>query len=173
MAIEIERKFLVADASVLDGRTGRTIAQGYLPVEDPTSVRVRLQRRPTGAEAFLTIKKGRSALARLEYEYPVPVEDAEAMLETLCGGARVRKTRYEIEYAGRIWEVDRFDAENAPLVLAEIELEAEDAVFERPPWLGPEVTEDTRMTNVQLCRRPIQAWDETERIELFERETPC
>lgn len=173
MAIEIERKFLVADPTVLDGRSGTEIAQGYLPVAEPASVRVRLKRDATGASAFLTVKQGRNALARLEFEYGIPVADAEEMLEQLCGAARVRKTRYEIEHAGSLWEVDRFEAENAPLVLAEIELASEEAIFEPPPWLGVEVTEDPRMMNLALCRRPLAAWDEAERTALLDQERPC
>lgn len=165
--IEIERKFLVDDPSVLEGRSGTLIAQGYLPVAEPCSVRVRLARSIAGESAFLTIKRGRSTRARIEFEYPVPVADAEAMLAELCGAARVRKVRHEIEYAGHRWEVDRFEAENAPLVLAEIELEREDEPFERPPWLGPEVTEDLRLLNSNLCRRPFSHWPAEERARLL------
>ena len=171
--IEIERKFLVADPSVLDGLDGTLIAQGYLPVASPTSVRVRLKRSPAGEQAFLTIKHGRSARMRLEFEYPVPVVDAEAMLAELCGEARVRKTRHEIMFAGHLWEVDRFEAENAPLVLAEIELEHEDEAFERPPWLGAEVTDDPRLLNVNLCRRPFGHWPREERERLLTMESSC
>lgn len=171
--IEIERKFLVADPSVLDGRTGTLVAQGYLPVEAPSSVRVRLKRTEAGEAAFLTIKHGRNARARLEFEYPVPVADAEEMLEALCGADRVRKVRYEIEHAGHLWEVDRFEEANRPLVLAEIELASEDEAFERPPWLGAEVTEDPRLLNTNLCHRPFAHWPPEERATLLATEPPC
>ena len=173
MATEIERKFMVSDASILDGLEGTVIAQGYLPVAAPTSVRVRLAGGGASARAFLTIKQGRSALARAEFEYPVPVADAEAMLDLMCGEARVRKVRFEIEFAGRLWEVDRFEAENAPLVMAEIELEAEDAPFERPPWVGAEMTADPRLLNVNLCRHPLAQWTTTERIALLGGDSQC
>lgn len=167
--IEIERKFLVTDPTLLDGRRGAVIAQGYLPVREPSSVRVRLKHTDTGDEAFLTIKHGRNARARLEFEYPVPMADAETMLAELCGEARIRKVRHEIDYAGHRWEVDRFEAENAPLVLAEIELGSEDEHFERPPWLGAEVTDDPRLLNVSLCRHPLARWPAEERERLLER----
>lgn len=165
--IEIERKFLVADATVLDGRRGALIAQGYLPVEEPCSVRVRLKQSDAGEAAYLTIKRGRNARSRLEFEYPVPLADAESMLAELCGEARIRKVRFEIDHAGHCWEVDRFEAENAPLVIAEIELGSEDEAFERPPWLGAEVTDDARLLNLNLCRHPFARWPAEERERLL------
>lgn len=163
MAIEIERKFLVTDPSILDGRTGRRMAQGYLPVEVPASVRVRIVEDEKGTEARLTLKHGHSAAVRSEFEYPVPVTDAEAMLETLCGKARVRKHRYLVPHGAHVWEVDRFESENAPLLLAEIELDTLEDDFARPPWLGREVTDDVRFLNSHLCRHPLATWPAAER----------
>ena len=173
MATEIERKFLVTDPSILDGRAGRRLAQGYLPVEVPASVRVRIVEDKQGTEARLTLKHGHSAAVRSEFEYPIPVADAEAMLETLCGEARVLKQRYLVPHGTHVWEVDRFEAENAPLLLAEIELDTLDEDFERPPWLGPEVTDDVRFLNSHLCRHPFATWPAAERAAVLAPESPC
>ena len=170
MATEIERKFLVTDPSVLEGRSGIPMEQGYLPVEDPVSVRVRLSGSDDGDSAFLTIKQGRSARRRLEFEYPIPSADARALLAATCGEARVRKTRYRVPWAGHDWEVDRFEDENAPLLLAEVELEDEASAVELPPWVGREVTDDVRLTNVRLCRMPLARWPAAERRALLGEE---
>lgn len=172
MADEFERKFLVRDPSIVDGRPCVHMEQGYLPVAAPTSVRVRLTEDDTGGRAFLTIKQGRSARHRLEFEYQIPLADARELLAGPCGEARVRKARYRIEHAGRIWEVDRFEDANAPLVMAEIELPAADTSFERPPWVGAELTDDPRLLNVNLCRHPLAAWPAAERDALLGRTAP-
>lgn len=173
MAVEIERRFLVADASVLeeaggpDRPAGARLEQGYLPVEAPASVRVRLTDDGRTRRAWLTIKHGRSARRRLEFEYEIPVADAEEMLVELCGTQRVRKQRHTLEHRGARWELDRFEGDNAPLLLAEIELPDENAPFDRPPWLGAEVTDDVRLANVNLCARPLAQWPTAERDALL------
>ncbi|HSG88486.1 MAG TPA: CYTH domain-containing protein [Pseudomonadales bacterium] len=172
MADEFERKFLVTDPAIVTGLAGERMEQGYLPVAAPTSVRVRLTDDGNQARAFLTIKEGRSARHRLEFEYPIPVADAEALLASSCGTARVCKTRYRIEHAGEVWEVDRFADANAPLMLAELELAAADARFETPPWVGVEVTDDVRLLNVNLCRHPLADWPAAERDALLDRHRP-
>jgi CYTH domain-containing protein len=174
MATEIERRFLVTDPSVLEGRRGTRLEQGYLPVEAPASVRVRLAEGDAERRAFLTIKQGTSARRRLEFEYPIPLADARELLAATCGAARIRKTRYRVPWAGRAWEVDRFEDENAPLLLAEVELEDEAAPVELPPWVGREVTDDARLTNVRLCRTPLARWPAAERRALLgdRREEP-
>jgi CYTH domain-containing protein len=170
MATEIERRFLVTDPSVLEGRRGTRLEQGYLPVEAPASVRVRLAEGDAERRAFLTIKQGTSARRRLEFEYPIPLADARELLAATCGAARIRKTRYRVPWAGRAWEVDRFEDENAPLLLAEVELEDEGALVELPPWVGREVTDDARLTNVRLCRTPLARWPAPERRALLGEE---
>lgn len=168
MADEFERRFLIADPAVLEGLEGTRIEQGYLPVTAPTSVRVRRTEGVDGNAAFLTIKKGRSSRHRLEFEYPIPLEDARTLLAEVCGDDRVSKTRYRLEHAGRIWELDRFEDANAPLLVAEIELPGTDTAFPRPPWLGREISDDPRLLNVNLCRRPLADWPAAERAALLE-----
>jgi len=123
--------------------------------------------------AFLTIKHGRDALERLEFEYAIPLADAGTLLEQVCGPRRVRKRRTTLTHAGRRWEVDHFEDDNAPLVLAEIELPAADAPFEAPPWLGCEVTGDERLSNAALCARPLSSWPAGERDALLALATPA
>ena len=133
-------------------RTARAISA---PARDAgCTVRVRV----AGERAFLTIKGPAAAGARDEYEYPIPVADAEEMLERLCAGGRVEKLRHRVPHAGRVWEVDEFAGENAPLVVAEVELDRIDAAVALPPWVGPEVTDDPRYTNAALARRPYSRW---------------
>jgi CYTH domain-containing protein len=167
MAVEIERRFLIKDPGVLDRLESERIVQGYLPVEAPSSVRVRVRGEGASARAKLTIKHGRSALHRLEFEYDIPVADAETLLAEACGPRRVCKRRATLDHGGRTWELDRFEADNAPLTLAEVELETEDAAFVPPPWLGAEVTDDDRLTNVNLASRPFGHWPEAERAALL------
>jgi CYTH domain-containing protein len=168
MADEFERRFLIADPAVLEGLEGTRIEQGYLPVTAPTSVRVRRTEGAGGDAAFLTIKKGRNSRHRLEFEYPIPLEDARTLLMETCGADRVCKTRYHLEHEGRTWELDRFEDANAPLLVAEIELPCADAPFARPDWLGAEVSDDPRLLNVNLSRRPLSDWPAAERAAMLE-----
>ena len=154
MATEIERKFLVAGTGFLAGHAGRRLTQGYLADDGTTSVRLRID----GERAFLTVKHGRDALSRLEYEYAVPLADAREMLEKACRQPLIDKTRFDIEVDGSHWEVDVFHGENDGLVVAEIELEAADAPFAKPAWVGDEVTADPRYLNVNLARHPYRRW---------------
>ena len=141
MAVEIERKFLVvSDAWRLDARPGRQFCQGYVARTPRGTVRV----RRIGATASLAIKSRRKGLSRQEFEYPIPVAEAEAMLREVCGQPLIEKTRYEVRHAGLLWEVDVFDGAAEGLVLAEVELAAEDQLVELPRWVGAEVTQDPR-----------------------------
>ncbi|KAF6000765.1 hypothetical protein F1559_003234 [Cyanidiococcus yangmingshanensis] len=156
---EIERKFLVeADAirCLLQQSQGTHYAQGYLCAEPDRTVRVRI----AGHEAFLTVKGRTRGYTRAEYEYPIPLRDAEELLETLCPPPLVEKVRYRIPASepGLVWEIDEFLGDNAPLILAEIELPTEDTSFERPGWLGQEVTDDERYYNASLQRHPYRLW---------------
>ncbi|GEP46103.1 CYTH domain-containing protein [Brevifollis gellanilyticus] len=153
MPVEIERKFLVTHDAWREGASARRIAQGYLSRDPDRVVRVRL----IGDQAFVTIKGRRSGISRAEFEYPVPVIDAEELLK-LCLPSVIDKTRHEIEIAGFLWEIDEFHGSNAGLIVAEIELPAEDTPFERPSWLGEEVSSDSRYTNSYLSGSPYSTW---------------
>ncbi|RXR00940.1 CYTH domain-containing protein [Pseudoxanthomonas composti] len=166
MAIEIERKFLVTgDAWRAAAHAVIPMAQGYLndvgAVEAGTqkaSVRVRLQ----GETAFLNIKSRQMGHTRQEFEYPVPVEDARALL-ALCVGGLVDKRRHLVTVGAHLWEVDEFLGDNAGLVVAEVELGAADEAFEKPEWAGAEVTDEGRYYNLALASHPYARWSAAER----------
>ncbi len=156
MGTEIERKFLVAShdwRAVADA--GTAMKQGYLAIGPPAAVRVRLE----GNQAFLNIKQSTLDISRAEFEYPLPAADAEELLETLCAGRTVEKTRYCVEYGGRTWEVDVFKGLNAPLIVAEVELESTADAIELPPWAGAEVSGDPRYLNTYLSQHPFSTWE--------------
>lgn len=155
MATEIERKFLVRDESWREtADAGLRFVQGYLVGSEYASVRVRLE----GEAARLNIKSATLGVRRSEYEYPIPAADAREMLERLCAKPLIEKTRYHVHHAGREWEVDVFEGDNRGLVVAEVELEAEDAPLELPPWAGEEVSHDPRYYNVSLVSHPFKDW---------------
>jgi adenylate cyclase len=154
MGIEIERKFLVrSDAWRGEAEAGVRYRQGYLCGSERASVRV----RSAGDAAWLTVKGATDGVSRSEHEYPIPPGDADELL-ALCGEALVDKTRYHVRHGGHTWEVDEFHGANAGLVLAEIELDAPDAAFPRPGWLGEEVSHDRRYYNASLARHPWGRW---------------
>jgi len=152
MGIEIERKFLVCGPGWRQGQAQR-YSQGYLNRAAERTVRVRI----AGEQAFLTIKGRSQGASRLEFEYPLPLADAQALLQ-LCEGPLIDKTRYTLEQDGLRWEVDEFHGENAGLVLAEVELPSEDQTITRPDWLGEEVTGDERYYNSRLSELPFGRW---------------
>lgn len=152
MATEIERKYLIKEDDLILPAEGNRIVQGYLWSEKGKSMRIRI----TKGKGFLTIKMGTNPLSRLEYEYEIPLKDAEELLSK-CEKT-IEKTRYIITHVGMDWEVDVFEGENKGLILAELELESENQVFEKPLWLGMEVTKDTRYLNVNLLKKPISLW---------------
>ena len=152
--MEIERKFLVLNEDWKVGAVGTFLHQGYLNRHPQRSVRVRVK----GQQAFLTIKGMVSEISRFEYEYPVPLADAEHMLKDLCESPTLEKTRYLVEYEGMYWEIDEFHGDNAGLVVAEIELENEEQSFAKPPWLGEEVSQDPRYLNINLSQHPYCQW---------------
>jgi CYTH domain-containing protein len=155
MALEIERKFLVDRDQWRPRNVGMAFRQGYLSRVEDRVVRV----RTAGGAAFLTIKGRSSGVTRFEFEYPIPVEDAEALLDRLCERPLIEKTRYEEVFGGHIWTVDVFQGENDGLILAEIELSSEAESFDRPPWLGREVSDDPRYFNSELSKRPFGYWN--------------
>ncbi len=155
MGIEIERKFLTRS----DGwkaRAVRSVAvrQGYLARGPEASVRVRV----AGDQAWITIKGRSSGISRAEFEYLVPLEDAEQLLEFHCGGRHIAKTRYWVPCAEHTWEVDVFAGGNSGLVLAEIELQHADETFVLPDWAGAEVSDDPRYYNAYLAEHPYREW---------------
>lgn len=154
MGIEIERKFLVTgDGWRLQAATQTRFSQGYLSRDPARTVRIRI----AGDVAFLTIKGLTRGSTRAEFEYPVPLADAQALL-TMCDGPVVEKVRHLCPHAGMTWEVDEFLGANAGLVLAEIELESEGQSFVPPAWLGAEVTGDGRYVNANLAVQPFTSW---------------
>ncbi len=157
MAVEIERKFrLASDAWRGAVHSRRLLRQGYLANTARASVRVRLD----DGEGWLSVKAMKRGMSRDEYEVIVPLVDATEMLERLCEGYTIEKWRHLVELGGYTWEIDEFLAENAGLVIAEIELPSEQAVFERPAWLGAEITDEERFYNVRLAQKPFRLWPE-------------
>ncbi len=154
MAVEIERKFLVKGTQWRQG-AGVRLSQGYLNRDQERTVRVRI----AGDKSFLTIKGVTRGTSRAEFEYAIPVADAEQLLE-LSDGPIIQKTRYIVVHDGLTWEVDEFQGDNAGLVVAEVELTSEDQAFTRPPWLGSEVTHDPRYYNSSLAAHPYSQWRE-------------
>ena len=153
MGIEIERKFLVVGEAWRQGLSPERLSQGYLNRDKQRTVRVRI----AGQQAWLTIKGESRGATRAEFEYPIPVADARQML-ALADGPCIEKIRWRVSHGGMLWEIDEFLGENAGLVVAEIELESEDQAFERPDWLGEEVTADTRYFNSSLAKQPFSRW---------------
>ncbi|GJL82800.1 MAG: CYTH domain-containing protein [marine bacterium B5-7] len=155
MAVEIERKFLVASNKWRQQVTrSERMMQGYLAENERCSVRVRLE----GERARLNIKSAGIDIERLEFEYPVPVSDAEEILNKLCGSRHVQKMRHYIDLENHVFEVDEFEGDNAGLIIAEIELKSRDESFNRPDWLGREVSGDPRYLNNNLAREPFNLW---------------
>lgn len=155
MGIEIERKFLVTGDGWRRQASAQTrFSQGYLSRDPARTVRVRV----AGKAAFLTIKGATRGATRAEFEYDVPLADAQALL-AMCDGPVVEKIRHLCPHEGMTWEVDEFLGANAGLVVAEIELESESQPFDRPAWLGDEVTGDARYVNANLAVSPFTAWE--------------
>ncbi len=152
MGIEIERKFLVIGSAWRVG-SGTTLIQGYLNRDPQRTVRIRV----AGSEAFLTIKGASQGPVRAEFEYSIPLPDAQALLH-MCEGPRIEKVRYVVPCGGLCWEVDEFHGDNAGLVIAEIELRSADQAFDKPDWIGAEVTDDPRYFNSNLARHPYNKW---------------
>jgi adenylate cyclase len=154
MSNEIERNYLVRDDRFLCGRDGVRLTQGYIPGRQHAAARVRI----SGERGFITFKGEATGISRREFEYEIPLVDAEEMLQLLCEKPFIEKMRYEIEHAGSIWEVDVFGGDNEGLVVAEIELEREDQEIDLPPWLGDEVSGDERYFNASLAIDPYKNW---------------
>jgi CYTH domain-containing protein len=171
MALEIERRFLVHNRAWQSlVKWEAVIQQGYLlSQEDGLTTRVRLQKQEYGSwQAWLTIKArsyaGGPAYARLEFEYPIPVEDAKELL--LLSPWRLSKKRYGLRLSDGDWVLDVFDGPNSPLVIAEVELEDSEVRISIPKWCGQEVTGRHQFSNAALARTPFQAWNQKDREEV-------
>jgi adenylate cyclase len=156
MPQEIERKFLVKNKTYKRLVNPFYIHQGFLSTDKDRVVRVRIY----GDNAFITIKGITKGISRAEFEYPIPVTDAESMLNHLCLKPTIEKYRYKINFAGNTWEVDEFLGENEGLVIAEIELEHAGQEFAIPAWVGEEVSHDPRYYNANLVKHPFKNWKE-------------
>ena len=154
MATEIERKFLVNGDHWRSLGTGEYYKQGYIPTQDQTTVRVRI----VGDRGYLAIKGENEGIVRAEFEYPIPLDDAEIMLTTLCRPPFIEKIRYRIPQGDLIWEIDEFSGENQGLIIAEVELQTEHQAIALPDWIGQEVTADPRYYNSNLVNHPYQCW---------------
>ena len=166
MPIEIERKFLPAnDAWRARVARSQRMAQGYL--NDARAVRegaqnVSMRVRIAGQDAHLNLKSRELGHTRQEFEYPIPVMDARALL-ALCVGGVIDKRRHLVRHGGHLWEVDEFLGDNAGLVVAEIELDSADESFDLPGWAGREVTDAARYYNLALASHPYARWSAGER----------
>lgn len=153
MGLEIERKFLVNN-DAYKSSSGVHIQQGYLLGSEEMSIRIRIMEDA----ACLAIKGSTISATRQEFEYPIPITDAREMINDLCEEPLIDKHRYVVDYKGNTWDVDEFHGPNEGLVIAEIELESEDQSFEKPEWIGEEVTGDERYYNMNLVRNPYKDW---------------
>lgn len=155
MGIEIERKFLLNNSDWRN-EAGEPVRfrQGYLVGSDKSSVRVRVE----GDKAYINIKSATLGIQRQEYQYSIPIDEAEEILNTLCGKPLIEKNRYYIKKNKHTWEIDEFFGDNQGLIVAEIELDHEDELFEKPGWLGEDVSDDTRYYNVCLVKHPYKDW---------------
>lgn len=153
MATEIERKFLVTGNQWRSLATGKRYCQGYI-ASGLRTVRVRV----VGETGYLTIKGPTNGIARAEYEYPIPVNEAVEILHTLCEPPLIEKIRYRLELAGVLWEIDEFEGDNQGLILAEVELTHAEQAIALPEWIGQEVSDDPRYFNVNLAQHPFRQW---------------
>ena len=154
MGVEIERKFLVTGDAWRTLGTRVLLRQGYLSLDPARTVRVRIE----GEQGVLTIKRKNSGATRGEWEYPIPLAEAGELLDTLCHAPLVEKYRTRVGVGAHVWEVDEFLGANQGLLVAEIELQAEDEAFVLPDWVGREVTGDSRYYNSSLGKHPYTSW---------------
>ena len=155
MAKEIERKYLVRGDSWRGLAEGSVYRQGYIATQEKATVRIRI----IGEKSYLTIKSPSIKYSRLEFEYPIPVEDAQEILETLCERPFIEKIRYKIESGGLVWEIDEFLGDNEGLITAEIELDNETDEFQKPDWLSDEVSDQNKYYNSSLSTHPFKSWN--------------
>lgn len=154
MGVEIERKFLVEERLLPPLHQGVYIAQGYIQTADHTVVRARVK----GERGFLTLKGKTQGMTRLEFEYEVPLQDARDIIQTLCAGKAIEKTRYEVPVGKHVWEVDIFAGDNLGLIVAEVELGSDTEDILLPAWVKQEVTGQVAYYNNQLIDHPFTQW---------------
>lgn len=153
--IEIERKFLVKNLDFVKYSVPHRIRQGYILTEKNRVVRVRIKDK----KAFLTLKTSPVGFSRYEFEYEIPVDEAEIMLKEMCQKPIIDKVRFVHIQHGKKWEIDVFNGENEGLIIAEIELNSKDETFSLPPYIGKEVTYDERYYNSYIALHPYSTWD--------------
>lgn len=155
MATEIEHKFLLKNENWRKEVSHCVVyKQGYLSSQSTSSIRVRISNR----EAWLNIKSATIGTQRSEYEYEIPLSDAQEILDNLCFKPVIEKTRHFVKYENHLWEIDEFDGENAGLIVAEIELNSLNENFTKPDWIGEDVTQDVRYYNNNLAKTPYSQW---------------
>ena len=153
MPLEIERKFLVTSDAYKAGAKPVEIIQAYLTIQDNLAIRVRIEMH----HASIAIKSKISERVNREYEYNIPLDEARSLLN-LSQHSPITKTRHLVDYKNHMWEVDEFHGDNMGLTVAEIELDDENEAFEKPPWLGEEVTADYRYLNSNLAKKSFNSW---------------
>jgi adenylate cyclase len=160
MGIEIERKFLLSNDQWKQ-HIGEThiIKQGYLQSGLEKSQKSSVRIRTSNKRANINVKSVDLTMVRQEFEYEIPLHDAEQMLATLCGDVVIEKTRYYVPYASHLWEIDVFEGSNSGLEIAEVELTELNEKIDIPPWIGDEVTDDERFYNIYLLKHPYHSWD--------------
>ncbi len=160
MATEIERKFLVK-AGAWPKTAGAYYRQGYLSTDKECTVRVRsVEDKHSGQQyGYITVKSKMMGVSRSEYEYAIPIADAQEMLDRLCRRPLIEKIRYKVPQGEVTWEIDEFLGDNAGLVVAEVELQTPDQHVALPPWIAAEVTGDVRYANSNLVLHPFRQWE--------------
>lgn len=155
MALEIERKYLVINDKWKDNILSESVLkQGYIANQPNATVRVRI----ADGAAYLNIKSATKGISRAEFEYQIPLADAEQILEQVAEQPFIDKTRYKVQWGEHVWDLDLFAGDNQGLVMAEVELDSEDETFELPPWAGQEVSGDPRYYNASLVKHPYTEW---------------
>ena len=154
MGKEIERKFLIDISKIESPGSGSHIKQGYISTTDNTAVRVRVK----GDIAYLTLKGENKGATRPEFEYDIPIDDANEIIKELCSGPIIDKTRYLVEHGSHTWEVDVFHGDNDGLIVAEVELESETEAVDLPNWVISEVTGQVEYYNSSLIDNPFSKW---------------
>ena len=154
MGLEIERKFLIKQDKWQPPNKGKIYRQGYIYTHNGNTVRIRV----AGDEGYLTLKSKTTGSTRAEFEYTIPLAEAEEMLDSLCDRPLIEKIRYKVTVDGFLWEVDKFLGDNEGLLLAEVELEKEGQDIVLPEWIDKEVTDDPRYYNASLAKNPYRSW---------------
>ena len=154
MAIEIERKFLVKNIPRHEIQYSYQIRQGYIAKNKYRVIRIRQKEN----DYFITIKGNKIGISRFEFEYPIPRDDGEILLENFCQDEVIEKTRHYIENKGHTWELDVFHGDNEGLIVAEIELMSKDQAFHIPSWIDCEVTDQEKYYNINLLKKPFKEW---------------